>query len=129
MRLMKENSRRRGIMKTTKELYMGADLMREKANSQFLSLVAHSLWRRGDNSELKKFVSSLPGKKHIGIEATGFVYPIYDSLVETGADVTVANPNRIRLIAESRTKHDRVDARSYRRIAAHQFLSEITHPS
>ena len=54
---------------------------------------------------------SLPGEKHVGIESVGFIYPIYDALVERGCDVAVTNPNNVQLIATSRIKHDKVDAR------------------
>lgn len=67
--------------------------------------------KRLATKRLPKFISSLPGEKHVGIESVGFIYPIYDALVKVGCDVAVANPNNIQLIARSRIKHDKVDAR------------------
>ncbi len=68
--------------------------------------------RRLTTKSLPKFISSLPrGEKHVGIESVGFIYPIYDALMNVGCDVAVANPDNIKLIARSRIKHDKVDAR------------------
>lgn len=68
--------------------------------------------KRLPTKELEGFLSSLPGEKKVAIEATGFVYPVYDRLSSIGGcSVTVANPNRLKLISGSSTKNDRNDAR------------------
>jgi transposase len=56
-------------------------------------------------------------KRYVGrglrivIEAGNQTAWIYDVLTEMGAKVTVANPTKIKLIAESRCKTDKIDAR------------------
>lgn len=69
--------------------------------------------KRVPTKELEGFLSSLPGEKKVAIEAMGFVYPVYDRLSSVRAcSVTVANPNRLKLISGSSTKNDRNDARA-----------------
>ena len=61
---------------------------------------------------LRGFISSLPGRKHVGVESVGFIYPIYDDLRQIqDCDVFVCNPSTIREKAKAKIKHDRVDAR------------------
>jgi len=47
----------------------------------------------------------------VAIEAGNQTAWIYDLLVDLGAEVTVVNPAKVKLIAESRRKTDKVDAR------------------
>lgn len=47
----------------------------------------------------------------IAIEAGNQTAWVYEVLVEMGANVTVVNPHKVKLIAESRRKTDKVDAR------------------
>jgi transposase len=47
----------------------------------------------------------------IAIEAGNQTAWIYESLKEIGAEVVVVNPNKVKLIAESRRKTDKIDAR------------------
>lgn len=48
----------------------------------------------------------------VAIEAGNQSAWIYDLLVKLGATATVVNPHRVRAIAESRCKTDRIDART-----------------
>jgi transposase len=57
---------------------------------------------------LKRFVR---GGLRVAIEAGNQTAWIYEALVELGAEVTVVNPNKVKLIAESRRKTDKVDAK------------------
>ena len=94
------------------DLYIGADL--HEAETQlavFEKEGALLLEKRVRTDRLGKFVSSLPGKKHVGMESVGFTYPVYDSLKSVCDDVRVANPRRIQQTAQTKIKHDRVDAR------------------
>ena len=47
----------------------------------------------------------------VAIEAGNQTAWVYEALVAMGAKVTVVNPNKVKLIAESRRKTDKVDAR------------------
>jgi len=57
---------------------------------------------------LKRFV---PGGLKVAVEAGPQTAWIHDLLVEIGAEVNVVNPNKVRLIAESRRKTDKIDAK------------------
>jgi transposase len=53
----------------------------------------------------------LRGGLSVAIEAGNQTAWIYDLLVDLGAEVTVVNPAKVKLIAESRRKTDKIDAR------------------
>lgn len=53
----------------------------------------------------------LRGGLAVAIEAGNQTAWVYDMLVELGAEVTVVNPTKVKLIAESRRKTDKVDAK------------------
>jgi transposase len=57
---------------------------------------------------MKKFG---PGGLSIAIEAGNQTAWVYEALVKLGANVTVVNPTRVKLIAESRRKTDKIDAK------------------
>jgi transposase len=59
-------------------------------------------------ARLRRF---LRGGLAIAIEAGNQTAWVYEVLVGMGAEVTVVNPNKVKLIAESRRKTDKVDAR------------------
>jgi hypothetical protein len=62
--------------------------------------------------DLGRFLSSLPGEKHVAVESVGFIHPIYANLSSIeGCTVSVANPSKLRLISGSGTKNDRNDAK------------------
>lgn len=51
------------------------------------------------------------GGLSIAIEAGNQTAWVYESLMELGANVTVVNPTKVKLIAESRRKTDKIDAK------------------
>ena len=53
----------------------------------------------------------LPAGLAVAIEAGNQTAWIYAALVAVGAQVTVVNPNKVKLIAESRRKTDKIDAK------------------
>lgn len=53
----------------------------------------------------------LPGGLAVAIEAGPQTAWIHDLLIKLGAKVNVVNPNKVRLIAESRRKTDKIDAK------------------
>ena len=57
---------------------------------------------------LRRFVR---GGLSIAIEAGNQTVWVYEALVEMGAKVTVVNPAKVKLIAESRRKTDKIDAK------------------
>jgi len=64
--------------------------------------------REAFESRLKRYVRD---GLTIAIEAGNQTAWIYDALVAMGAKVTVVNPTKVKLIAESRCKTDKIDAK------------------
>src|SRR5688572_22582581 len=64
--------------------------------------------RAGLEKSLRKYMRD--GLK-IAIEAGNQTAWVYEALVMLGAQVIVVNPNKVKLIAESRRKTDKVDAK------------------
>jgi transposase len=64
--------------------------------------------REGFESRLKRYVKD---GLSIAIEAGNQTAWIYEALVAMGAKVTVVNPTKVKLIAESRRKTDKIDAK------------------
>ena len=52
------------------------------------------------------------GVERVAIEATIDIAPIYRKLVEQGYDVLVSHPKKIRYIAETRIKTDKIDLKA-----------------
>ncbi|MDG7016287.1 MAG: IS110 family transposase [Nitrososphaerota archaeon] len=94
-------------------LYIGADVHeRESQLAIFEPSGSPVVEKRIPTGDLESFLGSLPGEKHVAMEAVGFIYPIYDRLTKLpSCHVSVADPNNVRLIAKSRLKHDKADAR------------------
>ena len=67
--------------------------------------------RHDDKESLRKFFSRFPsGATEIALEATGFWYWLYDLLESLNLKVHLVHPLKVRLIAESRIKTDKIDA-------------------
>jgi len=94
-------------------LYIGADVHERESQLAIFEQSGTLLTeRRLPTTNLPTFIDSLPGEKYIAIESVGFIYPIYDKLSTLAScHVSVANPNKVKLIAKSKHKHDRADAR------------------
>jgi len=94
-------------------LYIGADVHERESQVAIFEPSGTLLTeKRLPTTNLQTFIDSLPGEKHVAIESTGFIYPIYDKLSTLkSCHVSVANPNKVKLIAKSKLKHDRADAR------------------
>ena len=60
----------------------------------------------------------------VTLEATGSWYWAVDVLEELGVDVHLANPHKVRIIAESTIKNDRVDARALAHLTRLGWLPE-----
>jgi transposase len=95
-----------------RELYIGVDVHEKESQVAVYdpngTLIEE---KRLPTEKLPAYIASHPGEKHVALEAIGFIYPIHDALAEVGCDVAVANPHNIQLIAKTRIKHDKVDAR------------------
>ena len=94
-------------------LYVGIDVHEKESQLAVLEKEGSLLLEeRMPTKDLGKFLSSLPGEKRVAIESVGFIHPIYEKLSSIqDCTVSVANPNKLRLISESGTKNDRNDAK------------------
>jgi len=94
-------------------LYVGVDVHERESQLAVLEKEGSLLLEeRIPTKDLGRFLSSLPGEKRVAIESVGFIHPIYEKLSSIqDCTVSVANPNKLRLISESGTKNDRNDAK------------------
>ena len=105
-------------------LYIGADVHERESQLAVFDLYGSLLAeKRLPTTSLQEFIDSLRGEKHVAIESVGFVYPIYDRLLQLeNCQVFVANPSAVNLIAKSRLKHDRADAKVLGELLRTNFL-------
>jgi len=105
-------------------LYVGVDV-HERESQLAVFDPSGSLLKeeRIPTGELERFISSLPGEKRVAIESVGFIYPIYDRLSKIpSCRVSVANASSVQLIARSKLKHDRADAKVLGELLRTNFL-------
>lgn len=95
--------------------YCGIDLAGVSSYAYVTDGKGKKLWARaiptsrvGFERLVKKFVR---GGLAVAIEAGNQTAWVYEALVELGTQVTVVNPTKVKLIAESRRKTDKVDAK------------------
>lgn len=95
--------------------YCGIDIASLSSYVYVTDARGHKLWsgpvetsKDALTGRVKKY---LPGGLAVAIEAGNQTAWIYEVLVELGAKVTVVNPNKVKLIAESRRKTDKIDAK------------------
>ncbi len=62
------------------------------------------------DQELREFLESLPGRKHVALEASTVWEHFFDAAASAGRDVALSHPRKTRLIAEASLKSDRVDS-------------------
>jgi len=105
-------------------VYVGVDVHERESQLAIFDRSGSLLMeQRIPTRDLERFISSFPGEKHIAIESVGFIYPIFDSLSKIpSCDVTVANPSSVQLIARSKLKHDRADAKVLGELLRTNFL-------
>jgi len=96
-------------------IYCGMDIATKSsyvyvtnARGRKLTLGEIPTTRAGMEARLRRYVGR---GLRIAIEAGNQTAWIYDALTEMGAKVTVVNPTKVKLIAESRCKTDKIDAR------------------
>jgi transposase len=95
-------------------VYIGADVHERETQLAIFERGGVLLQeKRVATKDLASFVGSLEVReKHIALESVGFVYPLYDKLRQIPrCEVAVANPRTINLIAKSKLKHDKTDAK------------------
>lgn len=81
-----------------------------------------------DHAALARFAASLRPSDHIVLEATGNTAAIAAALRPHVARVVIANPLKVRLIAEAHVKTDKIDAAVLAQLYASGFLPEVWSP-
>jgi transposase len=109
-------------------LHVGLDLhkkystiavMGDDGNIQLEDTLYHD-----DRPRLIEFFSKLAGKAVVTVEATRDWYWLYELLEELGVTVKLAHARKVRLIAESWLKSDKVDPKSLAQLERTGFLPE-----
>jgi transposase len=78
--------------------------------------------------ELELFAKSLAGDDQVALEATGPALQIKRLIEPHVGRVVIANPRKLRAIAEAKVKTDKVDARTLCELLAAGFLPEVFGP-
>jgi transposase len=95
--------------------YIGLDIHRK-------SVVATVLDGRGQvvlqtqfgptDRELVEFLTQLPGHRKVALEACSMWEHYYDAAVSTGAEVTLSDPYKTKLIAKTNRRTDKIDSQA-----------------
>jgi transposase len=106
------------------ERYVGVDIHERESQIAVFDPSGSLLQeKRLPTAALQRFIESLPGEKHVAVESVGFIYPVYDKLSQIeNCHVAVANPKSVSLIARSKLKHDRADAKVLGELLRTNFL-------
>lgn len=93
---------------------VGLDIHKKHINAVVIDPVGNEITRQkipNDNTKLDKFLGTVPKDSKIALESCSCWYYVYDYLQDQDyTDVSLANPMKIRLIADSRQKTDFKDA-------------------
>ncbi len=99
--------------------YSTVAVMDDDGNIQLEDTLYHD-----DRPRLIEFFSKLAGKAVVTVEATRDWYWLYELLEELGVTVKLAHARKVRLIAESWLKSDKVDPKSLAQLERTGFLPE-----
>jgi len=76
-----------------------------------------------------KFLESVPKGSVVALEALGFCWPWIDCIEELGYVPKLASPSRLRVIADTRIKTDKIDSETIAQLARMGWLPESYVPS
>ena len=85
--------------------------------------------RKDSFDRLEEYLSNFNAGDKFVMESTGFYEPLYDFIESHGFEVKLANPLKIRLIAESRMKNDDVDSEVLAKLLRNNWIPESYVPS
>ena len=80
-------------------------------------------------SELREFLDSIPGPKHVALEACSMWEHYFDAAASSGAEVVLSNPLKTRLIAEATIKTDKVDSEALATLLRLNALPTVYAPT
>jgi len=112
-------------------IYVGIDLHKRKFDFVMMypsgEVVKHGS-RSTDADSVLEFASSLAVRHQVVLEPLENSYWFIDQLQPYAGSIHLANPGKVRLIAESRLKNDRIDARILADLLRVGYLPEVYIP-
>jgi len=116
----------------TGNMYVGIDLHKRSFSFVILDVSGHRLSQGScstEKSEVHSFASSLDSRCHVAFEPLGNGYWFKDQLQPYVGSIHLANPYKVRLIAESRLKNDQIDACILADLLRVGYLPEVYIPT
>jgi transposase len=114
------------------EIFLGLDVHRKSVVATAIDGSGQPIAQRKlgpTDSELTEFLDSLPGIKHVALEACAMWEHYFDVARASGADVVLSNPYKTRLIAEATIKTDKVDSESIATLLRLHSLPTVYTPT
>jgi transposase len=111
--------------------YVGLDIHTENIVYTVLSEEGNVKMRGkilNNSDELIEFLRNFEDGDLFVMESTGFYEPIYDAIESKGFKVKLANPLKVKLIAESRIKNDKIDSEILARLLKNNWVPESYVP-
>jgi transposase len=113
--------------KTMNTLYCGLDVHKETTYATIINIYGEvQTQKRMKNEEIPDFLEPYPVEK-VAMEASTYIMPLHRKLTDQGYDITVSHPRKTKLIAESRTKNDKVDSKVLAELLRLNALPESQH--
>ena len=112
-------------------IHVGVDMHKKFSEVAVMTSDGKLLDRRrlihADKQSIHDYFSQLPAPVTVTMESTRNWYWLYE-LLEEYAEVKLANPRKVRLIAEAKVKTDKIDARILAHLERARFLPESYIP-
>lgn len=112
-------------------IHVGVDMHKKFSEVAVMDSEGKILDRRrllhADKQGMHGYFSALPAPVTVTMESTRTWYWLYE-LLEEYAEVKLANPRKVRLIAEAKIKSDKIDARTLAHLERTGFLPESYIP-
>jgi transposase len=91
--------------------YCGLDVHKESTYATVINVFGEvQTQKKMKNEEILDFLEPYPSLR-VAMEASTYIAPLHRQLKQKGIDITVSNPRKTKMIAESRTKNDKVDSK------------------
>ncbi|MGC8981888.1 MAG: IS110 family transposase [Minisyncoccia bacterium] len=111
--------------------YVGLDIHTKNIVYTVLSEDGNVIMRgkiENNEKEIYEFLDRFERGDSFVMESTGFYEPIYDAIESKGFKVKLANPLKVRLIAESRIKNDKIDSEILAKLLKNNWVPESYVP-
>lgn len=112
--------------------YIGVDVHKDRCYATAVDEMGKVKERKefpNDRVGWVEYIRGLKGDVEVAIEATNYSLGPYDLLCEYGIEVAVGNPSKIRLIADSNLKTDKIDSEVLAQLLRTNFLPRSYIPS